>query len=79
VANTLENTDNKTTVRVRNRIFAGEKLELLTPDGKISNINMPKPLVKKDGPPADVLHNEEIMIIDQKIPDYSILRRLEDK
>jgi len=79
VANTFEKIKQGTVIRARNRIFAGEKLELLTPDGKMSSIDMPKPLVRKDGTQADVLHNEELIVINQDIPEYSILRRLEKK
>lgn len=35
--------DDKRKVRLRNRVFEGEELEVLSPGGKISKINLPKP------------------------------------
>ncbi|MFH1222794.1 MAG: U32 family peptidase, partial [Pseudomonadota bacterium] len=79
VANVIETSGDNTIFRVRNKINAGETLELLTPDGKISTMQMTKPLIKKDGTQTDVVNNEELIIVDKKVPRYSLLRRLELK
>lgn len=63
---------------VRNKIFAGETLEVLTPNGKISQITMTKPLETIDGQSAEFVNNPQKIIIRQKLPPYSILRRIED-
>lgn len=76
VANYSSSTKDETVFRVRNKITAGDTLELLTPDGKISNITMSKPLTKKDGTSCDVIQNEGEIVIKQKLPEYSILRKV---
>ncbi len=76
VANYLGSIDRGTLFRVRNKIKAGDTLELLTPDGKISNIEMPNVLTKKDGTTCDVVQNEQEIIIKDKLPAYSILRKV---
>jgi putative protease len=60
----------------RNKIFAGEKLEVLTPAGEMSEITMPKPLKAIDGKEAEFVNNPEKILIEQKLPAYSILRRV---
>ena len=76
VANYLDSTDTGTLFRVRNKINAGDTLELLTPDGKISNIEMPNVLTKKNGTTCDVVQNEQEIIIKDKLPAYSLLRKV---
>lgn len=81
VANTLfydEKTD-ETTLRARNRIFAGESLEVLSPGLELSTIKIPSPIIKidkKERVEAELIHNESIFVLNGKIKDYSILRRL---
>ncbi|MEN6385006.1 MAG: U32 family peptidase [Phycisphaerales bacterium] len=60
----------------RNKIFAGEKLEVLTPAGEMSEITMPKPLKTIDGNDAEFVNNPEKILLVQKLPAYSILRRV---
>ncbi|MBN1786778.1 MAG: U32 family peptidase [Sedimentisphaerales bacterium] len=62
---------------VRNKIFEGEKLEVLTPTGEILEIQMPKPLKTVDGQQAEFINNPQKIILEQKLPPYSILRRVE--
>ena len=61
---------------VRNKIFAGEKLEVLTPAGEISEITTPNPLKTIDGESAEFINNPQKIVLEQKLPAYSILRRL---
>jgi putative protease len=63
--------------QVRNKICAGETLEVLTPDGSISEIIMPKPLKTADDQSAEFVNNPQKIVLEQKLPCYSILRRIE--
>jgi hypothetical protein len=63
---------------IRNKIFAGEKLEVLTPKGEISQITMPNPLKTDDGKQAEFVNNPQKILIEQKLPAYSILRRVSE-
>ncbi len=76
VANYSSSTKDGTIFRVRNKINAGDVLECLTPDGRISSLNMPKPLKMKDGTTCDVVQNEDEILLDGNIPKYSILRKV---
>lgn len=64
---------------VRNKIFAGEKLEVLTPDGNISEVAMSRPLKTVEGELAEFINNPRRIFLEQKLPAYSILRRIEMK
>ncbi len=61
---------------VRNKIFAGEKLEVLTPAGEISEITTPNPLKTIDGESTEFINNPQKIVLEQKLPAYSILRRV---
>ncbi|MDD5010859.1 MAG: U32 family peptidase [Phycisphaerae bacterium] len=65
------------TCHVRNKIFAGEKLEVLTPTGEISQITMPTLLKTADGKQAEFVNNPQKILIEQKLPTYSIIRRIQ--
>jgi len=77
VGNVLaEKKDGKTVVEVRNKIHAGDELETLTPAGDISTIKMPSLLTEAKAGHVDVANNSQFILIDQNLPEYSILRRL---
>lgn len=63
-------------VIVKGNIYAGETLERLTPDGRISEIIMPVPLLCKNGEKKDTAHSSDIILIDKDINEYTILRRV---
>ena len=63
-------------VEVRNKISAGQELELLTPNGDLSLITMPQPLVTRNGKQVDVVNNSQFLLLEQKLAPYSILRRI---
>ncbi|OHB50045.1 MAG: hypothetical protein A2Y10_13920 [Planctomycetes bacterium GWF2_41_51] len=71
-----EQIENGSICHVRNKMFAGEKLEVLTPTGEISEITMPNPLKTIDSQSAEFINNPQKIIIEQKLPTYSILRRI---
>lgn len=73
---TDESTETKSICHVRNKIFAGEKLEVLTPTGEISEITTPSPLKTIDGQTAEFMNNPQKIILEQKLPAYTILRRI---
>lgn len=62
---------------VRNKVFAGEKLEVLTPDGDVSEITMANPLKTINGEQVEFVNNPQKIVLEQKLPAYSILRRIE--
>lgn len=76
VGNVLaEKIDGKSVVEVRNKIHAGEKLELLKTDGSLSEIEMPTPLVTTDAAQEDFVNNSRFILLDDDLPEYAILRR----
>ncbi len=77
VGNVLaEKTDGRSVLEVRNKITAGQELELLTPDGKLQPITMPTPLMTSDGDQVEKVNNSQFLRLDQELPPYSILRRI---
>lgn len=62
---------------VRNKIFAGEKLEVLTPAGDIFEVVMSNPLKTVEGESAEFINNPQKILLEQKLPAFSILRRVE--
>jgi len=75
VANVIESQNAETVLRIRNKIKAGETLEVLSPNGSIREIKMPTPIRLKDGTTNDTVNNEDVIIIDQELEKYSILRK----
>jgi len=71
-----EKTETGSICFVRNKIFAGEKLEVMTPAGEISEITMPTPLKTIDGEQAEFINNPQKIVLEQNLPAYSILRRI---
>jgi U32 family peptidase len=72
-----EKTETGCICQVRNKIYAGEKLEVLTSAGSISEIVMPSPLKTAEGELAEFVNNPQKIILEQRMPCYSILRRVE--
>jgi U32 family peptidase len=76
VANQISKTDNGSLFRVRNKINAGDELEVLSPDGNIKNIKVPDQIFKLDGTFSTIVQNEDEIILPYDLQDYSILRRI---
>ena len=77
VGNALaEKRDGKTQIEVRNKIKAGDKLEVLKPDGSLTEITMPDPLPTIGGKLEEEVNNSRFILIDEDLPEYSILRRI---
>lgn len=77
VANVTESRPDRCTLCVRNTIYSGEDLELLTPDGHLSSISLPRPLKCCDGSLADKVQNGQFVELPYFLPEYSVLRRFE--
>jgi putative protease len=76
VGNALaEKKEGKTQIEVRNKIHAGDKLEVLKPDGSLTEITMPNPLQTIGGKQETEVNNSRFILIEQDLPEYSILRR----
>jgi putative protease len=78
VGNVIEKRENgQCVVAVRNKIYQGETLEVLSPGGVISEITMPEPLVTTDGLCVPFANNPQCLILAQDLVPYTILRRCE--
>ncbi|MHB0998321.1 MAG: peptidase U32 family protein [Armatimonadota bacterium] len=64
--------------RIKNTIHAGETLELLTPDGTISSITIPSPIMTIEGEQVDRANNQDTIVLDGRLPAYSIIRRVKE-
>lgn len=73
---TEEKSNGKTILEVRNKIHGGEELEVLTPDGVISNMTLPQPLEITTGERVDFANNSQFVLVDEDLPAYTILRRI---
>ena len=62
---------------VRNRIHAGETLEVLSPDGSLSSLILPAPLSTTDDQQVSIANHSQFILLDQPLKPYTILRRLE--
>ncbi|HEY3297505.1 MAG TPA: U32 family peptidase [Armatimonadota bacterium] len=76
VASTTEEIwSGKRVCRIKNTIHGGETLELLTPDGTISTIELPA-LITTEGGEVERANNQDTVLMDASLPAYSILRRV---
>lgn len=76
VANVTEDKiDGKPVLNIRNKITAGEKLELLTPDGKLAEFKAPEIFTTTAGEKLTEVNNHLSIILDKPLPPFSILRR----
>ncbi|AQQ72469.1 putative protease YhbU precursor [Limihaloglobus sulfuriphilus] len=62
--------------RVRNKVHAGEALEVLKPDGSVEQIQLPHPLFDDAGRELEFANNEQKVAIGEQLPEFTILRRL---
>ncbi len=61
---------------VKGSLYAGEKLEILSPGGKTDEFFMPDCIVTEDGKELMVAQNCHVILLPETLPDYSILRRI---
>jgi putative protease len=66
-------------VRVRNRLCAGQPLEVLRPDGTLSTLTLPEPLETLDGQWLDIAQNEHRLRLPNPLEPYTLLRAVLNK
>ena len=74
---TEERINGRSILEVRNKILAGETLEVLSPDGSLSMITLSDPLKTTEGIPAAYVNNSQFIQLDQDLVPFTILRRVE--
>ena len=62
--------------RVRNKVTAGQRLETLKPDGSIGELVLSNPLKTSKGELVEFANNEQVIMLDEDLPAYTILRTL---
>ncbi len=76
---TEEKINGKCVLEIRNKIFSGEELEVLSPDGSLSFITMAAPLETTDHRQVDFANNSQFLILEQNLKPYTILRRVDEQ
>ncbi len=71
-----EKHEGKPVLEVRNKIHAGEVLEVLNTDGSLSEIRMSSPLVTKNDLKLEEANHSQFIIVDSDLPPFTILRRV---
>jgi putative protease len=77
VGNVLEEkSQGKCVLEIRNKIHAGEALEVLSPDGSLSTITLPSPLITTGNQHVEFANNSQFVLLEQDLKAYTILRRI---
>lgn len=63
-------------VEIRNKMFAGEEVEVLTIGGNLSTMTLPNPLTLDDGETVEAVSHSKIVKLPIDLPPYTILRRV---
>ena len=63
-------------LEVRNTIHAGETLEVLTPDGTISNLTIGDPMINQGNQRIDTANRPHIILLEEDLAQYTVLRRV---
>ncbi len=80
VGNVLEEkAAGKCVLQVRNKIYAGEQLEILRPDGTLSTTRLSRPIATTKAEEVDFANNSQFILLDEDLPSCSILRRIGNK
>jgi len=69
----------KCVLEIRNKIYAGEELEVLSPDGSLSTVTLPAPLTTTDDRQVEFANNSQFILLGQELKPYTILRRVEQR
>ena len=72
---TEEKNEGRSVLEVRNKILAGDELEVLFPDGTLSRITMNSPLEITDREHVDFVNHSQFILLDQEFPAYTIFRK----
>jgi putative protease len=76
VGNVTDCAGGVSTIEIRNKIHAGDVLESLRPDGRLSEITLPTPLTTSHGESVDFANNSQFILLPEPLPEYTILRRV---
>ena len=79
VGNVTDSDNGACTIEVRNKIHAGDTLEVLKPNGSLSDITLPAPLTTSHGDHVDFANNSQYIILTETLPEYTILRRVKER
>lgn len=71
-----EENEGRSVLEVRNKITAGDTLEILYPDGSFGEIVMPESLLTIKNETVDVVNNSQFLVMEQVLPAFCILRRV---
>lgn len=78
VGNVIDCDCRVSTVEVRNKIHGGDTLEVLKPDGSLSEITLPDPLTDSKGEHLDFANNSQYILITENLPEFTLLRRVKN-
>ena len=70
-----EKIEGRSVLEVRNKILAGDELEVLSPDGALSRITMNSPLEATDKGHVDFVNHYQFVLLNQEFPPYTIFRK----
>jgi putative protease len=73
---TEEKVNGRCVIEIRNKVHAGEELEVLSTDGTLCFITLPSPLITKDLRQVEFANHSQFIILEQALRPYSILRRV---
>ena len=71
-----ERVNGKSVLEVRNKIHAGENLEVFRPDGSMSTITLPQPLITSEGEKTDFANNSQFVLLGEELEENAIIRRV---
>ena len=74
---TEEKIDGRSIMEVRNKIYTGEELEVLSPDGSLSTAIMPQKLTTTEGQDVDFANHSQFILMETEMKPYTLLRRVE--
>ncbi len=76
LGNVVSNENETSKIEVRNKIIADTKVEVLTPDGEIFEMQLPKELLLENGDKTTFANHQQFVILNKKIPPFSIIRTI---
>ena len=76
---TEESTDGTCVVAIKNKLRAGETLEILSPGNDLSMITLPEQLITTDGDCVEESNHPQRIQLDLPLEPYTILRRVDGK
>jgi putative protease len=76
VGNVTESDETGCVVEVRNKIHAGDTLEVLQPDGSLSEITLDNILTTTKDEKVEFINNSQFLKLTAPLPEYTILRKL---